>query len=175
MKWLTRGGLAALVAVTTATAWPAAASARTAGPERFDGFLVASGVSGHRVVLTSQVTARGVFNGFGRIVEVPNRPGDPESLSRDNLVFRAGTMHIASLTTGAKFALNRRTCVFQVNLRQTTRVQGGTRTFAGAAGRFDATVVGHGVAARNADGSCSMSKLPLLDTDVVSGRGWLSY
>jgi hypothetical protein len=52
----------------------AAASAETAGSERFNGFLIASGASGTRQIVATQVVARGIFNGFGRIVEIQNRP-----------------------------------------------------------------------------------------------------
>jgi hypothetical protein len=39
-----------------------------------------------RVVGTA-IAARGVFNGVGRIVERPNRPGDSDKVTRDDLVF----------------------------------------------------------------------------------------
>jgi hypothetical protein len=52
-------------------------------------------------VASSIIVFRGVFNGVGRIVEVPNRPGDPDTVSRDNLVFPGGTMHLRSKMVGS--------------------------------------------------------------------------
>ena len=76
--------------------WPTSASAQTSGLESFTGFLVVTGVSGERVELASNIRARGVFNGTGKIIELSPQPGDPENMDRDDLVFRQGTLHLFS-------------------------------------------------------------------------------
>src|SRR5215469_82315 len=59
------------LAISTATAVPAAAA--TSGSETVSGTIVTSGVSGTRTVISSVLVAKGVFNGVGRIVEVPSQ------------------------------------------------------------------------------------------------------
>src|SRR5262249_58185767 len=74
----------------------ASSAANTGGTETFNGVIVTSGTSGDRVVVNSIVRAKGIFDGVGRIVEVPNLPTDPDDVSRDDLVFPEGTIHIVS-------------------------------------------------------------------------------
>src|SRR4051794_4375191 len=85
-----------LVVGLTLLASVAPAAARTTGHAAFKGTIVASGASGTRTVVSSTFVASGVFTGIGRVVEVANRPSDPDNVSRDDLVFRSGTMHIRS-------------------------------------------------------------------------------
>ena len=66
-------GLTLIVTVTPVTA-------RTTGNQSFRGVIVASGESGTRSVVSTLIVATGVFTGGGRIVEVANRPGDPDNL-----------------------------------------------------------------------------------------------
>src|SRR5216684_8588503 len=87
------------LAISAATALPAAAA--TSGSETVSGRLVTSGVSGTRTAISSVAVARGVFNGVGRIVEIPNQPGDPINVSRDDLVYPEGTMNPANRNVGA--------------------------------------------------------------------------
>jgi hypothetical protein len=61
---------------------------------------VTSGVSGTRTDISSVAVARGVFDGVGRIVEIPARPGDPPNVSRDDLVYPEGTMHLVNTAAG---------------------------------------------------------------------------
>jgi hypothetical protein len=150
------------------------AEARTTGKESFKGVLAASGESGARTVFSSLIAARGVFTGAGRIVEVANRPGDPDDVSRDDLVFPQGKMHLVSTNKSVTTSVNPQTCAVRVRIRQTGRVHGGTGTFRHAAGSFAESVRGRGVAARNADGTCSQQGALLLEVDLVSGRGTLS-
>jgi hypothetical protein len=84
-------GVGIALAISVATAGPAAAA--TSGSETVNGILVTSGVSGTRMNISSVAVARGVFNGVGRIVEIPAQPGDPPNVSRDDLVYPDGTMH----------------------------------------------------------------------------------
>jgi hypothetical protein len=153
----------------------APAQARTAGPEQFHGVLVVSGASGSRQVLASVIRVRGVFDGVGRIVERPNRPGDPANVSRDDLVFAAGTLRIVSTTLAITVDVDPVTCLATAQLRQDTRVDGGTRRFAHASGRFAGSVHGRAVLARGPDGSCSQQRVPLLEVDEVTGHGRLSF
>lgn len=153
----------------------APAVARATGKESFRGVLLASGESGTRVVFSTFLTAEGVFNGAGRIVEVPNRPGDPDSVSRDDLVFRGGKMHLINTNKSFSATIKPATCAARITIRQTAVVRGGTGRFRHAAGRFVGAVHGRGVAPRNPDGTCSQQGALLLEIDAVSGRGTLSF
>ena len=154
----------------------AAAVVRTSGSERFDGGLVVSNPSGKRTVAGSAIAMSGVFSGVGRIVERPNRPGDSAKVSRDDLVFAAGTLHIVNTDRGQmKLALNPRTCTATFKVPKTTKVDGGTRRFAGATGTFLGAVSGTGVARRKADGSCDQQHPPLIEIDQVTGTGTLTF
>ena len=154
---------------------PAAAAEKTTGSETFDGFLVVSGASGSRDVLTSGIRARGVFNGFGRIVERENLPGDPEDVSRDDLVFASGTLHIVNVNLDSSLDLNPVSCVATFTAHQMTTIEGGTGQFADATGSFSGTVTGRAVAPRAADGSCDMNQVPLFELDTVTASGTLSF
>jgi hypothetical protein len=150
------------------------ATARTTGKESFRGQIIAPAQSGRHVV-SSIIVARGVFAGVGRIVEVANKPGDPDNVNRDNLVFRGGTMHIRSTSQAPHFSVNRQTCLVKVTIKQTGKIVGGTGRFRHAAGTTAGNVRGWGVAARNADGTCNMRANFVLEADAVSARGTLSF
>src|SRR3954451_1435067 len=129
------------------------AGARTSGKESFRGVLVTTGESGTRTVVSSMIVAVGVFDGVGRIDEVENRPGDPDNVSRDDLVFAAGTMHIVTENGSANVSVNPTTCVITARIKQTTKINGGTGRFRRASGSFAGTVRAWGVAARAANGT----------------------
>jgi len=153
-----------------------AASAQTSGPESFTGFLIVSGVSGERVVLATNIRARGVFNGVGKIVELPPQPGDPDNMNRDDLVFRQGTLHLFSFVQDVQIvSFNPNSCRFAVIVAQTTQFAGGTGIFAGASGTGTGQVDGTGMAQRNPDGTCSMDLPPAHERDAVSGSGTLTF
>jgi type 1 fimbria pilin len=177
MRRNARAALAAVLAVGSPLAAAAVpAAARTTGRLSFHGQIIAVSRNGQRTVVSSIVAARGVFNGVGKIVEVPNRPGDPDNVSRDDLVFGAGTMHIVNINRGQpQISLDPQTCAATVRIKQTTRIQGGTRKFRHATGTSKSTVRAYAVLARNPDGSCNEQADALLDADVVSGRGTLSF
>jgi hypothetical protein len=105
------------------------------------------------VVVGSVVVASGVFRGGGRVVEIENLPGDPDNVSRDDLVFAAGAMHLITVTVGESFAVDPRSCRVSVSLQQTQTIVGGTGRFTAAAGSFAGTLTGSGVGRRNPDGS----------------------
>jgi hypothetical protein len=158
------------LAVSAATALPAAAA--TSGSETLSGTIVTSGVSGTRTEISSVLVAKGVFNGVGKIVELPDLPNS----SRDDLVFPEGTMHLVSGTGQiTSFYLNPRNCLFRLTLQQTGKVAGGTGQFAAAAGSFTNTVSGQGLAPRNPDGSCAILQPALHEVDMIALSGTLSF
>ena len=153
----------------------APASAQTTGPESFKGIIVTSGATGERQVLASPVVAKGVFTGAGRIVEVDNLPGDPDNVSRDDLVFRQGAFHLVSENVGVQFSLNPVNCRFTVDIQQVGTIAGGTGAFTGASGTFTGSVHATGAAARNPDRSCNFDVAPLREQDVLAGSGTLTF
>ena len=173
MSWALLAGAAALAAATV-TAVPAAAA--TSGSQTFKGAIVTSGVSGTRTVITAVVIAKGTFSGVGRIVEVENQPGDPDRVTRDDLVFARGSMHLKSTTLGDPTpSVDPRSCVATITIHQTGKIVGGTGKFTAAKGRFTATVTARAVLARNPDGSCSLEQDPLHEVDLITATGTLSY
>lgn len=170
---------AACALVTTVALIAPAASASaagTSGHERFDGFLVVTGTAANpRHVERTQITARGVFNGVGRIVEVSNRPGDPDNVSRDDLVFPAGRMHLKSVSQSFRVRIDPKTCLLRVNIAQVGSIDGGTGRFTHAKGHSQGSVAGWGVAARGKNGACSTTKPLVLEIDVVSSSGTLAF
>jgi hypothetical protein len=178
-RWLVAGGAVALclgLVNPAVSASASAASALTSGPESFTGFLIVTGVSGERVELASNIRARGVFNGAGKIIELPPQPGDPEGMDRDDLVFRQGTLHLFSfLQTFQIVSFDPNSCRLAVAITQTSQFAGGTGIFAGASGTGTGRVDGTGIAQRNPDGSCSLDLLPKHERDAVSGSGTLMF
>ena len=149
----------------------AAAVAETTGSETMHGGLLRAR---DRVVGTT-IAASGVFNGVGRIVERPNRPGDSNKVTRDDLVFAQGAFHIVNVNRHVSISVNRRTCVVSYKAQQTNRIEGGTGRFAHASGRFTATVTGSGLARRKPDGRCDLQRPPLVEIDTVSASGKLTF
>ena len=167
---------AGLVAISLAVGFaPAPATAAGQGSETFNGVLFASGATGSRVVLTTAIVMRGVFNGVGRIVEVPNLPNDPENVLRDDLVFADGAIHFVSTGLTFSFTIDPRTCIGKVSGTQSIAVVGGTGRFAHATGGFAGVLAASAIARRNVDGTCDVQSLPLLEVDHVSGTGSLSF
>jgi len=150
------------------------ASATTSGGETFHGVIVTSGLSGSRVVISTAIVATGVFRGAGRIVEVENLPTDPDNVSRDDLVFAGGSMHLVSTTVDSNFQPDLTSCRFVATLDQVGEITGGTGRFANASGSSTATVTARGRLAREADGSCSFERVPLGEVDIVVSNGTLS-
>jgi hypothetical protein len=160
------------LAISAATALPAAAA--TSGSETFTGTIVTSGVSGTRTVISSVVVAKGVFSGVGHVVELPSLPGDPDNVSRDDLVFPEGTMHLVSTNVGISFSINPN-CLANATIQQTAEIIGGTGQFAAATGQFSATIGGPALLARNPDGSCSFTQPPLHEEAMFTDSGTLSF
>jgi hypothetical protein len=72
--------------------------------------------------------AKRVFNGVGSIVEVPSQPGDPANVSRDDLVYPEGTMHLVNTTIDiVSPTLNPQNCLFRVTLQEDSEIIGGNR------------------------------------------------
>lgn len=179
LRALLAASITGLLVATMAT--PASArttghmTGHTTGRESFHGFLLTSGASGQRQVLASPVVASGVFTGVGRIVEVENQPGDPDNVSRDDLVFRQGAFHLVSENVDVQFSLDPVTCRFAVTLQQVGTVIGGTGAFTRASGTFTGSVRVRGVTARNQDGTCSEDVAPLRELDVIAATGSLTF
>ena len=169
------GSIGTMLAIgLTITTAVAPAAARTTGKESFRGALIVGGDRSARNIVSTFVAADGVFSGHGRIVEVPNRPGDRDNVSRDDLVFPEGNLHLVSTSKSFKTSLNPKTCAVRVTIHQTATIDGGTGKFANASGRFVGGVQGRGVTFRNPSGTCSQHGALLLEVDLVSGHGTLS-
>ena len=102
-------------------------------------------------------------------------PTDPDNISRDDLVFARGSMHLVSTNLDFSVSVNPRSCVATATIHQTGQIVGGTGKFAAAKGRFTGTVTGPTVLARNPDGSCSFEHVPLHEVDTISATGTLSF
>ena len=176
MRRQLRGALGALLVLGLALAIATPAAAQTSGNETMHGLVVTSGQSGTRTVVSSVIVAQGVFNGVGRIVEMPNLPTDPDNVSRDDLVFADGSIHIVSTLVDLSVSGgNGQSCHFTAALQQTVEVVGGTGRFSAASGRFVATGSGPALLVRNPDGSCSFEQDALHEVDMISMSGTLSF
>jgi hypothetical protein len=161
------------LAISVATAVPAAAA--TSGSESVRGVIVASGVSGTRTVITSVAVAKGVFQGVGEIVGVPRQPGDAANVSRADLVYPVGTMHLVSMTVGFSSSVDPHSCLFRATTQEQAHIEGGTGLFANAAGSFTGSVSPKGLLPRNPDGSCAVGQPLLYEVDMVAFSGTLSF
>jgi hypothetical protein len=81
---------------------------------------------GCRTVISSVIIFKGVFSGAGRVVELPNLPTDPDNVSRDDLVFAEGTMHLLTTGTGFSFSVNPHNCMFKATFQSSAEITGGT-------------------------------------------------
>ena len=127
-----------------------------------------------RTVISSVVRARGVFRGVGRVVELvpPNAAG----VSRDDLVFRSGTMDVVSTPgTPLSSSVNPHSCLFTGTQQFTWDVTGGTGQFADATGSVTGTIGTVALLARNPDGSCSLTQVPRHEVDKFAESGTLSF
>jgi hypothetical protein len=159
--------------ILATTALPAAAA--TSGPETVKGIIVTSGVSGTRTTISSVAVAKGVFRGVGQIVGVPRQPGDPANVSRADLVYSVGTMHLVSVSTVTSFTVNPHSCLFRATFQEDSQITGGTGLFAHASGTFTGTVSPQGLLPRNPDGSCATTQPALHEVDMVAFSGTLSF
>jgi hypothetical protein len=177
MKRRVKGALLAAgiaLAISAAPAIPAAAA--TSGTETLSGIIVFAAVPGTnaRTVTGSVVLARGVFRGVGRVAEVV--PPDSTGVSREDLGFRSGTMHVVSMPgTLLSSSVNPHSCLFTGTQQFTWDVTGGTGQFADATGSFTGTVSAVALLARNPDGSCSFSQFPRHEVDKFAESGKLSF
>jgi hypothetical protein len=177
MKRLVKGALLAVgtaLAISAAPAMPAAAA--TSGTETLSGIIVFAAGPGtnSRTVVSSVVRARGVFRGVGRVVErvLPDAAG----VSRDDLVFRSGTMHVVSRPGKLlSSSVNPHSCLFTGTQQFTWGVTGGTGQFDDATGSFTGTVSAVALLARNPDGSCSFTQFPRYEVDKFAESGTLSF
>ena len=176
MKRLVKGALLAAGTALAISAAPAmSAAAATSGTETLSGTIVFAAVPGTntRTVIASVVVAQGAFRGVGRFVEVV--PANPAGVSRDDLVFRSGTMHLVTTLGSLSFSVNPDNCLFTGTQQFTWDVTGGTGQFDDATGRFTGTVSAVALLARNPDGSCSFTQFPRYEVDKFAESGTLSF
>jgi hypothetical protein len=176
MKRLVKGALlAAGIALAISAAPAMAAAAATSGTETLGGTIVFAAVPGTntRTVIGSVVLARGVFRGVGRVVE--RVPPDPAGVSRDDLVFRSGTMHVVSTPGTLSFSVNPHSCLFTGTQEFTWGVTGGTGQFDDATGSFTGTERAVALLVRDPDGSCSFTQVPRHEVDKFAESGTLSF
>src|SRR5207247_10961977 len=98
---------------------------------------------------------------------------DPDEVSRDDLVFAGGTMHLLSTLVDFSASVNPHSCRFTATILQTTEVVGGTGQFAGTSGTFDSTLRGKGALPHNSDGSCAFDQSSLHEEDKIELVGTL--
>jgi hypothetical protein len=170
-----RGVIAALVAIAISFAISVPATAKTSRNQTFKGVIVASGASGTREVVSSVVIAKGVFRGIGRVVEIADVPGDPANVSRDDLVFPVGSIHIRNVNVDFSMSLNPKSCNYTGHVQQTGTFVGGTRLFAAATGNYTSTVDAFGRARRDLAGNCTLEQDPLYEVDMFAISGSLSF
>jgi hypothetical protein len=175
MSGLAKRALVAALAIGVVLAGSAPAAARTSGAETFRGFIVASSASGTREVVSSAVVAKGAFSGIGRVVEIPSLPDDPENVSRDELVFAGGAMHLVTTNLDSTFSIDPQTCIGTFKVKQTQTIEGGTGRFSQASGAFAGTLTGRGLATRNPDGSCNAEQGPVVELDTFALNGSLTF
>jgi hypothetical protein len=170
-----RGVVAALAAIAISFAVPGSATATSSGKQAFKGVIVKSGASGTEKVVGSLVIAKGGFWGVGRVVETDNRPGDPDNVTRDDLVFPAGSIHIRNVNVDFSLSLNPKSCIYKIRVEQTGTFEGGTKRFANATGSYTGTVKALGRARRDPDGQCTLEQDPLFEVDRFAISGSLSF
>ena len=117
---------------------------------------------------------RAVFRGVGRFVELV--PPDAAGVSRDDLVFGSGTLHMFS-TPGTELSssFNTHSCLFTGTQQFTWDVTGGIGQFDDAAGSVTGTVSAVALLGRNPDGSCSFMPFPHHEVDKFAQSGTLSF
>jgi hypothetical protein len=116
-----------------------------------------------------------VFRGVGQIVAVPRQVGDPANVSRVDLVYSRGTMHLVARGSGATFTVDPHSCLFRATTREDAQIEGGTGIFAHASGTCTGTVSPQGVLPRNPDGSCATGEPALHEVDQIEFSGTLSF
>jgi|1185.fasta_scaffold745085_2 hypothetical protein len=174
MNGLAKRALIPALATGAVLAGSAPALAQPSGAETLSGFIAASNTSGTREVVSSGIVAKGAFSGIGRVVEIPNLPSDSENVSRDDLVFAGGAMHLLTTNGDTTFSIDPRTCIGTFKIQQTQAIQGGTGRFSHASGTFAGTLTGRGLATRNPDGSCNAEQGPQFELDTFTTSGSLT-
>jgi hypothetical protein len=175
MRRPTRSVIAALVAIAISFATSSPATANTSGNQIFRGVIVKSGASGTEKTVASLVIAKGVFHGIGHNVETDNLPSDPNNVTRDDLVFAAGSIHIRNVNVDFSMPLDPKSCNYTAHVKQTGTFVGGTRLFAAATGNYTSTVNAFGRTRRDLAGNCTLEQDPLYEVDMFAISGSLSF
>ena len=169
-----RVGLSALAAGLSLAAAGVPAASATTGKQSFNGYIGAVGTQTDRKVVGSVVVATGVYEGVGTVVERPNRPGDSGRVTRDDLVFPEGVIHIVSTQRHFAIKPDPVSCTFTADVKQTTRFDGGTGKFAHATGSFTGGVMGTALARRTPAGTCDQRHSPLFELDRFTASGTMT-
>jgi hypothetical protein len=104
------------------------------------------------------------------------RPPDLAGVSREDLVFRSGTIHVVSTPgTPVSSSVNPHSCLFTGTQQFTWDVTGGTGQFDDATGSFTGTISAVALGTRNPDGSCSFAPFPRHEVDKFAESGTLSF
>lgn len=150
-------GAMVLSALPAAGAAPAHARPAATGIQRFQ-LMSTTGDTNH-----SPVIATGLFTAGGRDHVVND--------STDRFVFPKGTVTIRHSPGKGPQSLNPRTCLLRVNQHGTYRIVSGTGAYAGITGhgRYRLTILA--VAARGANGKCSMKKQPVAIELLIRAHG----
>jgi hypothetical protein len=110
----------------------------------------------------STIVATGLFTGGG--VDISGH-------KTDTVRFPAGTFKITHRTSRGSQHFNPRSCLLSISLRGTFRLGSGTGKYAGLTGHgtYRLTIVG--IAARNANGTCSQKKPPVAYEQTIVAHG----
>jgi hypothetical protein len=177
MKRPAKGALLAVGTALAIAASPAVpASAATSGSETLTGTIVFAAVPGTnaRTVVAAWCSAKECSGASAGLSSWRVRP-IPAEVSRDDLVFASGTMHLVSTLGGLSFSVNPHSCVFTGTQELTFEVTGGTGQFADATGSFTGTVSAVALLVRDPDGSCSFTQVLRHEVDKFAESGTLSF
>jgi hypothetical protein len=153
-------GAVALSALPAASAAPAHTRPAASGTEHFQ--LMSTNGDTNR----APVIATGLFTAGGRDHVVNN--------STDKFVFPKGTITVKHSPGKGPQSFNPRTCLLRVNQHGTYKITGGTGAYAGITGHGSYHRPILGVAARGANGKCTMKKRPVAIELEIQARGPVS-
>jgi hypothetical protein len=150
-------GAVALSALPAASAAPAHARPATSGTEHFQ-LMSVTGDTNH-----SPVIATGLFTAGGRDHVVNN--------STDKFVFLNGTITVKHSPGKGPQSFNPRTGLLRINQHGTYKILSGTGAYARITGHGGYHLTILAVAARGANGKCTMKKRPAAVELEIQARG----
>jgi hypothetical protein len=135
--------------------------------------LVASGVSGTRVDISSVAVAGGcsmASAGSSRCL-----PGPATHRTSDGSIWSSPRAPCTSSARPSGSCPTPHSCLLRLTLQEDSQITGGTALFAHVSGTFIGTISPQGLLPRNPDGSCAMSQPSLHAVDTVTFSGTLSF